>query len=41
MAELSEHIKQADWKTEKHVPIIECPDGVKAGGIGVRPRIKR
>ncbi len=21
----------ADWKTEKHVPVIECPDTVKAG----------
>ena len=20
----------ADWKTEKHVPVIECPDTVKA-----------
>jgi superoxide reductase len=20
----------ADWKTEKHVPVIECPDAVKA-----------
>ncbi|MFH1371243.1 MAG: class II SORL domain-containing protein [Planctomycetota bacterium] len=31
MAELSAHIKKADWKTEKHVPVIECPDTVKAG----------
>ena len=23
----------ADWKTEKHVPVIECPDEVKAGEI--------
>jgi superoxide reductase len=30
MAELSETIQMADWKTEKHVPVIECPDQVKA-----------
>ena len=30
MAELSGHIQKADWKTEKHVPVIECPDQVKA-----------
>ncbi len=23
-------IQQADWKKEKHVPVIECPDQVKA-----------
>jgi superoxide reductase len=28
MAELSSHIQRADWKTEKHVPAIECPDMV-------------
>jgi len=33
MAELSEHIQTADWKSEKHVPVIECPDKVKAGEI--------
>jgi superoxide reductase len=33
MAELSEHIKKADWKTEKHVPVIECPDKIAAGEI--------
>lgn len=33
MSELSEHIKKADWKTEKHVPVIECPDTVKADEI--------
>jgi superoxide reductase len=31
MAELHEQIQRADWKTEKHVPVIECPDAVKAG----------
>ncbi len=30
MSKLSEHIKSADWKTEKHVPVIEAPDTVKA-----------
>jgi superoxide reductase len=28
---LGERIQEADWKTEKHVPVIECPDRVKAG----------
>lgn len=27
---LSERIQSADWKTEKHVPVIECPERVKA-----------
>jgi superoxide reductase len=31
MAGLVEHIQQADWKKEKHVPVIECADAVKAG----------
>ncbi|MBI4835016.1 MAG: class II SORL domain-containing protein [Planctomycetes bacterium] len=30
---LSERIQSADWKTEKHVPAIECPDEVKAGEL--------
>jgi len=30
MAELSEHIQTADWKKEKHVPVIEAPDTVAA-----------
>ena len=30
MAKLSEHIQTSDWKKEKHVPVIECPDNVKA-----------
>ena len=33
MASLSERIQQADWKKEKHVPVIECPDEVKAGEV--------
>jgi superoxide reductase len=28
---LSEFVKSADWKTEKHVPAIECAERVKAG----------
>lgn len=31
MKNLSEHIQKADWKSEKHVPVIECPDQVKSG----------
>ncbi|MFO7822240.1 MAG: class II SORL domain-containing protein [Lentisphaeria bacterium] len=30
MAALSANIKQADWKTEKHVPVIEAPEQVRA-----------
>jgi superoxide reductase len=31
MAKLSETIKSADWKTEKHVPVIELPESMSAG----------
>jgi superoxide reductase len=31
MAMLSETIKSADWKTEKHAPVIELPEGIRAG----------
>ena len=27
---LAEKIQEADWKKEKHVPVIECPDVVEA-----------
>ncbi len=27
---IGEVYQTADWKTEKHVPVIECPDAVKA-----------
>jgi len=27
---LGDVVQSADWKTEKHVPVIECPDQVKA-----------
>lgn len=30
MSEFSSTIQQADWKVEKHAPIIEAPDSVKA-----------
>jgi superoxide reductase len=33
MANLSECIKRADWKKEKHVPVIEAPDTVAADEI--------
>lgn len=28
---IGEKIQSADWKSEKHVPVIDCPDKVKAG----------
>ena len=31
MNKLSEFVKTADFKSEKHVPVIDCPDAVKAG----------
>lgn len=31
MSKLSDSVKSADWKSEKHVPMIDCPDTVKAG----------
>ncbi len=30
MAELKDQIQSADWKSEKHVPVIECDDTVQA-----------
>jgi len=33
MPELSEFVQKADWKKEKHAPVIECPDAVKAGEV--------
>jgi len=29
--ELKDLFQSADWKTEKHVPVIECADSVKKG----------
>lgn len=31
MSEFSSTIQQADWKTEKHAPVIAAPESVKAG----------
>ena len=31
MNEFKELFKSADWKTEKHVPVIEAPDSAKKG----------
>lgn len=28
---IGERIQSDDWKKEKHVPVIECPDEVQAG----------
>ena len=33
MTKLGERIQQADWKKEKHVPVIEAPAQVKAGEL--------
>jgi superoxide reductase len=33
MTNLGERIQQADWKKEKHVPVIECPDTVTADEV--------
>ena len=33
MTQFGELIQSADWKTEKHVPVIECPAQVKAGEL--------
>ena len=30
MAKIGEQYQTADWKSEKHVPVIDCPDEVKA-----------
>ncbi len=31
MTDFKDRIQHGDWKAEKHVPVIECPDKVKAG----------
>lgn len=33
MKQFGELFQSADWKTEKHVPVIECPAQVKAGQV--------
>ncbi len=30
MVKIGDKIQEADWKKEKHVPVIDCPDSVKA-----------
>ena len=30
---IGEKIQHADWKSEKHVPVIECPSQVKADEV--------
>ncbi|MBN1834649.1 MAG: class II SORL domain-containing protein [Spirochaetales bacterium] len=31
VAKIGEQFQSADWKQEKHSPVIECPDSAKAG----------
>lgn len=31
MAEFKDLLQSADWKTEKHIPVIDAPDSVKKG----------
>jgi superoxide reductase len=33
MKPFGELFQSADWKTEKHIPVIECADQVKAGEL--------
>ncbi len=33
MDKLGEFVKSADWKNEKHAPVIECPDQIPAEGF--------
>jgi superoxide reductase len=33
MKKFGDVFQSADWKKEKHVPIIECPDSVKSGDL--------
>lgn len=33
MAELKDLLQSADWKKEKHVPVIDSPDKVKKGEL--------
>ncbi len=33
MADLKELLQSADWKAEKHVPVIDAPDKVKKGEV--------
>ena len=31
MASVGDQLQQADWKAEKHAPLIECADSITAG----------
>ncbi len=33
MKQFGEFFQSADWKTEKHIPVIECSEEVKAGEL--------
>ena len=33
MEKIGDLVQAADWKTEKHVPVIECADAVKANEV--------
>lgn len=33
MKDFAELFKSADWKSEKHAPVIECPDKIAAGEV--------
>ena len=33
MKKLTDQVQTADWKTEKHVPVIDAPDKVKADEV--------
>ncbi len=33
MAELKDLLQSADWKQEKHVPVIEAPENIKKGEL--------
>lgn len=33
MKQIGGFLSTADWKTEKHVPVLECPDKVKRGEL--------
>lgn len=33
MGKVSEQVQTADWKSEKHVPVIDAPDSVQAGEL--------
>ena len=33
VVKIGDKIQEADWKKEKHVPVIDCPDSVKANEV--------